>query len=206
VGNVCSPASGFACKLGHQIGYVVTVAHKLGRYFRAVSVKRLNAARPDGIVFSRLDFDGNDALNVLFGSVARDIRALFVLKWDEYDALWDDGHLSWREARSDMSPDAKHSLRIEPNEVTARAKKGDALFVAMRPDETALVVVAPQGSTLESQLFWFFGLQVFRGAVYPDKWRIQPIRAACATGTWGCLMDRSRRDAQRFMHDEGWVD
>jgi hypothetical protein len=37
-------------------------------------------------------------------------------------------------------------------------KPGDALFIALRTDDTLLFIVAPGGSTMERQLVWLFGL------------------------------------------------
>jgi hypothetical protein len=38
-------------------------------------------------------------------------------------------------------------------------KEGDSFFVAPRQDGTALVIITPQGSTIENQLIWLFGIK-----------------------------------------------
>jgi len=37
-------------------------------------------------------------------------------------------------------------------------KEGDTFFIALRPDNTVIVIITPKGSTVERQLIWLFGL------------------------------------------------
>ena len=45
------------------------------------------------------------------------------------------------------------------NGVTSLMKEGDSFFVATRRDGSAMVIITPEGSTIESQLTWLFGIE-----------------------------------------------
>jgi hypothetical protein len=55
------------------------------------------------------------------------------------------------------------------NSVTALMSEGDTFFVAMHPDGTAMIIVTPKDSTIQSQLIYLFGLEDQPGFTFKVK-------------------------------------
>ena len=77
---------------------------------------------------------------------------------EEQEGISEDGKVSWYDARERHATRTEWRLYYATNAVIGSAKAGDALFVALRTDDSILFVVTPAGSTIESQLLWLFGL------------------------------------------------
>jgi hypothetical protein len=79
---------------------------------------------------------------------------------DEQEGMSEDGRLSWYDSRRN-NPDrsAEYRLYYFDNGITPLMKEGDSFFVATRRDGSTMVIITPEGSTIESQLAWLFGIE-----------------------------------------------
>lgn len=67
--------------------------------------------------------------------------------------------LTWYDTRlGNPSRSAEYRLYYQSNPVTQRMTAGDFCVVAIKPDNTLLLVITPAGSTAEHQIRWLFGI------------------------------------------------
>jgi len=133
----------------------------LSQYFAAVAAKKLSAVETDPATSNQHEFNGAKALQAIFGLEKRKFQTQFIYLCDDDDEpVKDTGFLTWYHARlnhATRKPEAR--MYFSSNAVMACASAGDNLFVALRPDDTILAVVAESGSTISHQLQWLFGLE-----------------------------------------------
>jgi hypothetical protein len=132
----------------------------LSDYFEGVAVKRLSAVEADPNRSHQHEFAGGH-LHGMFGDDDRlKFPARFIWLSDEQEGISEDGLLSWYDSRrKNPNRSAEYRLYYFDNSITALMKEGDSFFVAPRRDGSAMVVITPQGSTIESQLIWLFGIE-----------------------------------------------
>lgn len=130
----------------------------LSRHFKGVALKRLSAVEVNINTSNQHEFNGVNELKKLLGSEKRTFAAKFIWLGDEQEAVSDDGFLTWYDARVAHPTRSEYRLYFPSNSVSDIARAGDALFIALRSDDTVLVVITPVGSTLQNQLIWLFGL------------------------------------------------
>lgn len=132
----------------------------LSEYFNGVAVKRLSAVEADPAKSHQHEFAGGH-LREMFGDDDRkDIQARFVWLNDEQEGVSEQGVVSWYDSRRKQphrSPE--YRLYYADNPVATLMKAGDSFFVATRPNGSVMVIVVPEGSTVESQLAWLFGIK-----------------------------------------------
>ena len=98
------------------------------------------------------------------------LHATYIWLGGEQDALSEEGRLSWYDSRAnDPKRSAEWRLYYQSNSVTEMMKPGDTLFVARRPDDRLLFVVTPDGTTIQSQLLWLFGLSEQPGLQFEQR-------------------------------------
>ncbi len=67
--------------------------------------------------------------------------------------------LTWYDTRlGNPSRASEYRLYYQTNPVTQRMTAGDFCVVAVKPDNTLLLVITPAGSTAEHQIRWLFGI------------------------------------------------
>jgi hypothetical protein len=134
------------------------MAEKLSKYFLAVGFKRLSLVEVAEKSSNQHEFNGTGVLKKIFGERKRSIPTKFILLSDEQDDIKEqDGVLTWYDARERHPSRSEFRLYYSPNDVVPNAKAGDFLVVALKNEEQALVVIAPQKSTSERQLIWLLG-------------------------------------------------
>jgi hypothetical protein len=125
----------------------------------AAAAKRLTAveARPDRS--NQHEFNGVQALKVLFGETraTRDARFVY-LSEGETDVTLAEGFVTWYDAREEHPTRSEFRLYFPRTDASERLQEGDLAVVLRRPDDSVFVVFAGQGSTAERQLLWLFGL------------------------------------------------
>jgi hypothetical protein len=132
----------------------------LSDYFDGVAAKRLSSVETDRVASNQHEFNGSGPLRKLFGdSDRRNIYTRFIWIGDEQEGISEEGSLSWYDARRQHPTRTEYRLYYPDNPVTALMKSGDVFFIALRPDGTAIVVIAPEESTIQYQLMWLFGLE-----------------------------------------------
>lgn len=131
----------------------------LSDYFQGVAVKRLSVVETTPSVSHQHEFNGVGPLLQLFGEPDRSgIPARFIWLGDEQDAITDDATVTWYDSRRNKRPRREYRLYYPSNAVSEVMQAGDTLFIALRPDGTVMVIVAPAGSTVQNQLLWMFGV------------------------------------------------
>jgi len=131
----------------------------LSGHFTALAVKRLTATETDGAVSRQHEFDGVQELKRMLGSDRRKFEATFTyLADDDPEPLRGDGTLTWYDARENDPKRSEWRLYYTDTTVSNNFSVGDLLILARRPDDRLIVVIAEQGSTMESQLLWLFGV------------------------------------------------
>jgi hypothetical protein len=132
----------------------------LSDYFESAAVKRLSAVEADPERSHQHEFAGGH-LRKMFGDDDRlDFPARFVWLSDEQEGISEDGKLSWYDSRrNNPTRSAEYRLYYFDNGVTSLMKEGDSFFVATRRDGSVMVIITPEGSTIENQLAWLFGIE-----------------------------------------------
>src|SRR5665213_258552 len=133
----------------------------LSDYFEGVAVKRLSVVETTPSQSNQHEFNGSRPLRKLLGDDdRRKIPARFIWFGDEQEGITDDSTLSWYDSRRNQTHrSAEYRLYYPGNAVSELMKAGDTLFLAMRPDGSAMVIVTPAESTMQNQLLWLFGVE-----------------------------------------------
>lgn len=132
----------------------------LSEYFVGVAIKRLSAVEADVLTSNQHEFNGVESLKRIFGQAngKQTFPARFIYLSDGDDnPIAADGFLTWYDARERHPTRSEHRLYFPTTTVSQCAAVGDLLVIARRPDGSALVVVAEDGSTTASQICWLFG-------------------------------------------------
>lgn len=133
---------------------------QLSDYFAGVAVKKLSAVETSPNRSNQHEFNASNELRRIFGDDDRkDIPAKFVWFGEEDEFETADGSISWYDARRRHPIRTEYRLYYSGNSVTDSMTEGDAFFLVLHPDGSAMVIVAPDGGTIESQLLWLFGLE-----------------------------------------------
>jgi hypothetical protein len=130
----------------------------LSRHFKGIAAKRLSAVEADTDTSNQHEFNGVGGLKNLFGTGRRKFKARFIWLGDEQEGVSADGFLTWYDAREAHPTRSEYRFYFPTTPVSELANAGDTLFVALRSDDTVLVVITPAESTIEAQLVWLFGL------------------------------------------------
>lgn len=132
----------------------------LSDLFEAVVTKKLTLVETITPKSNQHEFQGTRPFRKLFGDVDRKgIPARFIWIQDEQEALAEDGFISWSNVRKGKPRAAEYHLYYSSNAVTGAMQPGDGMFLAMRREGTAMVIVTPAQSTIQNQLVWLFGLE-----------------------------------------------
>lgn len=133
-------------------------------YFEGVAVKRLSVVETSPEISNQHEFNGSGALRRLFGDADRkNIATRFVWLGGEQEGVTEDGVISWYDARRRHPIRTEYRLYYPSNAVTGMMSAGDTFFVALRSDDTAMVIVTPAESTIQNQLMWLFGIEAQPG-------------------------------------------
>jgi hypothetical protein len=133
----------------------------LSEYFTGVATKRLSTVEADVLSSHQHEFNGVEALKRIFGEATGKQRfptRFLYLDDSADDPVVADGLLTWYDAREQHPTRSEHRLYFPDTAVSARAAPGDLLVIGRRPDGSALVVVARDGSTVANQVSWLFGV------------------------------------------------
>jgi len=137
----------------------------LSDHFTGIVAKRLSAVETDPAVSHQHEFNGTAQLRQLLGPEGFENRSSrFIWLGGENEGITDDALVTWYDARAQHPVRSEWRLYYRMNAVMATADEGDLLVVGRRPDGEILFLVAPQGSTLENQIAWLFGIDGTLGA------------------------------------------
>jgi hypothetical protein len=131
----------------------------LAKLFSGVVAKRLTLVETITSQSNQHEFQGTKPVRQLFGSEDRkQIETSFIWIESEQQSFAADGFISWSNVRKNKPRAPEYHLYYNGNPVVETMQPGDIVFIALRKNNTALVVVAPQNSAIMSQLFWLFGI------------------------------------------------
>lgn len=152
---------------------------QLSDQFTAIAAKRLAVVDTITPLSNQHEVTGSRVLLRILGEQTRnaprggtDARfdATYIWLGAEQEALSEDGKLSWYDSRAnDPKRSAEWRLYYQSNAVTELMQPGDTLFVARRPDDRLLFIVTPDGTTIQSQLLWLFGLSEQPGLQFEQR-------------------------------------
>jgi hypothetical protein len=131
----------------------------LSQYFKGVAAKALSAVEADLAISNQHEFNGVASLKRIFGTARQTFRARFIYLGDADDEPpADDGFLTWYDAREKHLSRSEYRMYFKTTAVSICASAGDELFIGLKPDNTVLAVIAENGSTIDNQLRWLFGI------------------------------------------------
>ncbi len=151
----------------------------LSDQFTAIAAKRLAVVDTITPLSNQHEVTGSKVLLRILGEQTRnaprggaDARydATYIWLGAEQEAVSEEGKLSWYDSRAkDPKRSAEWRLYYQSNTVTEMMQPGDTLFVARRPDDRLLFIVTPDGTTIQSQLLWLFGLSEQPGLQFEQR-------------------------------------
>lgn len=132
----------------------------LSQYFDGIMAKRLSAVEANLEKSNQHEFNGIAAMKRVFGKERQKFPTQFLYLDDENPPISEDGFLTWYDARENHPTRSEYRLFFPTTSVSRAASPGDVLFIGLRPDKSALVVITPGASTIASQLAWLFDIEV----------------------------------------------
>lgn len=133
----------------------------LSEYFEGVASKRLSAVETNPVSSNQHEFNGVTILRRLLGDDRlTDCSARFMWLGKENESLTEDSGVTWYDAREHHPTRTEYRLYFKNNPVMDLASAGDLLIVAKRPDSSLMIIIVSEGSTVENQLLWLFGVPV----------------------------------------------
>jgi len=131
----------------------------LSKYFISIGAKRLSSVETDPSASNQHELNGIAGFKQIFGLDKIEFKAKFIfLPDDEEKILEVEGDLTWYDARENHPTRSEHRLYYSDNQVIPQSNPGDLIIVARTSEKTAVVFVAPNGSTSEKQLLWLFDI------------------------------------------------
>lgn len=139
----------------------------LSQYFKGIAFKKLSAVEADTSKSNQHEFNGVKSLKELLGEPEggkQQHSATFMFLTDSHeDNIFEQGLLTWYDARQNARTVSnvmrwEYRLYFPTNLVFQKAKPGDILILAKRPDETLLTIIVEDGTTISQQLIWLFGI------------------------------------------------
>lgn len=132
----------------------------LSQYFDSVVAKRISEVEVNSLKSRQHEFNGTVAMRRAFGVDRQKFPTQFVYLDDENPPISEEGFLTWYDARANHPTRSEYRLLYPTTAVSRAASAGDALFIGLRPDKSALAVIVPGTSTIASQLAWLFNVEV----------------------------------------------
>lgn len=143
---------------------------QLSKVFSCFAWKQLTAVEVDPNASNGHEFNSSPTLREILGVTPRKgnagngIPTRFVyLSDDDEEFLEDEGNMSWYDSRANHKTRTEWRLYYSDNSIIGRegkAKAGDSIIIAFKENITSAVIfIAPAGSTSENQLRWLFGIQ-----------------------------------------------
>ena len=131
----------------------------LNKYFSGVAVKRLSEVEVNIQISHQHEINGNKAIRQVLGTdiPRKEYQVTFLYMEDELtiDAT---GKTTWYDSRYKNPKRTEWRLYFPTTEVSKRTTPQDSLFVCRKTDDTLLIIIAKNGDTIESQLYWLFGV------------------------------------------------
>jgi len=162
----------------------------LASEFTHVVFKRLSAVEADRSRSNQHEFNAPKALREAFGAEQpRRIDTDFVWMPDDGAFLTERGDLTWYDSRARHPTRSEYRVYYKDNPVTERATAGALLLIALRPDGTVLLVLAPGTGLAAARISWLFGIEVAPGSGFAAL-DIDPAAGRDLTSQLGTYLDK----------------
>lgn len=131
----------------------------LSDYFSGVGAKRLTDVEVSREKSHQHEFNGISEFKNIFGTEKINFKAKYVYLHDSEDQVFsDNGTLTWYDAREGHATRTEFRLYYSENTVLNKAESGDLVIICKKTKDELFIIIAPEGSTAESQVLWLFGL------------------------------------------------
>ncbi len=132
----------------------------LSEYFSGIAAKRLSAVETDSLRSHQHEWNGISGLREILGSLKATYTAkLMYLNDSDDDPIIEQTTLSWYDAREKHPTRTEYRLYYPATASTLNnANVGDLLVIAKCQDQSLLVIVAENNSSIANQIEWLFGL------------------------------------------------
>jgi len=162
----------------------------LSQYFESVGAKKLSEVEVNPAKSNQHEFNGSRELKDVLRTTEKTVfPTKFIWIEEQNEALSEEGTVTWYDARESHATRTEFRLYFPSNPITEMAKAGDTMFIARRTDNSLLIVLTSSGSTIESQLYWLFGLEI-------------PTDSRFSTIEFNAANDHEIDFATRFIMDE----
>ncbi len=131
----------------------------LSDYFSGVGGKRLTDVEVSPDKSHQHEFNGISEFKQIFGTEKVNFKAKYIyLHENEEQVFTDNGTLTWYDAREGHATRTEYRLYYSENAVLNKAVSGDLIVICKKAENELFIIIAPEGSTSESQVLWLFGL------------------------------------------------
>lgn len=135
----------------------------LSDHFVGVAARRLTPHQVDPLVSRGHEFQGSKALQSFLGSPHGKERLRTTYLWlaDDQDAEVLEDTATWYDARANdptRSSEPRLLYTAAAEAIVYRAKPGDTMFIALKPDRSLVIALCAATSAVEQQLMWLFGV------------------------------------------------
>lgn len=132
----------------------------LSDYFTGIGAKRLTDVEVSPAKSHQHEFNGISEFKKIFGTEKINFKAKYVYLHDDNEQVFsDNGTLTWYDAREGHTTRTEYRLYYSDNAVLNKAESGDLVIIYQKSKDELFIIIAPEGSTSESQVLWLFGLQ-----------------------------------------------
>lgn len=136
----------------------------LSEYFKGVAAKRLSVVEADVVQSHQHEFNGVAGLREILGEPEGKVKypAKLMYLSDQDEAIVEDSSLTWYDTRAKARIERgimrwEYRLYFKTTDVSLRATAGDLVVIAKLHNDSLLVVIAENGSSISKQIEWLFG-------------------------------------------------
>ena len=131
----------------------------LNKYFSGIAVKKLSEVETNPAISNQHEYNAKKPMEQIFGieEPKKEFISSFLYIGDDI-TINAEGKMTWYDARYKNPTRTEWRLYFHTTEVSKQARTGDSLFICKKTDGTLLIIIAKKESTIESQLYWLFGL------------------------------------------------
>jgi hypothetical protein len=138
----------------------VKMDQSLSNYFKGIGAKRLSSVEINPKTSNQHEFNGINEFRTIFGENKKTFKGKFIyLTDDSEETLFEEGILTWYDAREKHATRTEYRLYYSSNSVISTATEGDLLVIGQTGNDELAVIIASEGSTSEQQMKWLFGLE-----------------------------------------------
>lgn len=136
------------------------MANTLSKYFTGIGAKRLSSVEVIPDSSNQHEFNGINEFRAILGTEKIRFKGKFIYLPDiEQEAIEDEGILTWYDAREKHPSRTEFRIYYSTNIVMSSAAVGDLVVIGRTGGGDLVIIVAPEGSTTETQLLWLFGIE-----------------------------------------------